>query len=110
MANEKNLVSLADRTKEEQREIARKGGIASGEARRKKKTTAQLVNLMLNSKLDNEKKEELKILASELDDEDLNVNSLLIAGQIKSAINGNTNAFEILQEYQNKAEKDRYGF
>lgn len=36
-----NLVSLADRTTEEQREIARKGGIASGEARRRKKTLAQ---------------------------------------------------------------------
>lgn len=36
--NEDNLVSLADRTTEEVREIARKGGIASGEARRRKKT------------------------------------------------------------------------
>ena len=35
--NEENLVSLADRTTEEQREIAKKGGIASGKARREKK-------------------------------------------------------------------------
>ena len=106
MANEQNLIPNSMRTPSELREMTRKAGIASGEARRKKKTTAQLVNLMLGSKLNEELKEEVKVLASELDDEELNVNSLLIAGQIKSAINGNTNAFEVLQEYQNKAEKD----
>lgn len=37
MANEENLISLGDRTTDEQREIAKKGGIASGEARREKK-------------------------------------------------------------------------
>lgn len=34
----KNLKPQSGRTKDEQREIARKGGIASGEARRKKKS------------------------------------------------------------------------
>lgn len=37
MANEKNLISLGDRTTNEQREIAKKGGIKSGEVRREKK-------------------------------------------------------------------------
>ena len=35
--NVENLVSLADRTTEEQREIARKGGIASGKVRAERK-------------------------------------------------------------------------
>ena len=94
------------RSPSELREMTRKGGIKSGEARRKKKTTAQLVNLMLSSKLTEENRDEIKQMASELDDEDLNINSLMIAGQIKSAMKGNTNAFEILQQYQSKAEKD----
>jgi hypothetical protein len=34
MANEKNLIPMNERTEEEQREIARKGGIASGASRR----------------------------------------------------------------------------
>ena len=38
LANTENLVSLADRTMEEQRAIASAGGKASGEARRKRKT------------------------------------------------------------------------
>ncbi|MBQ8044092.1 MAG: hypothetical protein IJ272_08115 [Clostridia bacterium] len=37
MANEENLVDLRTRTTEEQREIARKGGIASGKARAERK-------------------------------------------------------------------------
>ena len=43
MANEKNLVSLKDRTTAEQREIARMGGKKSGEVRRAKKTFRQLM-------------------------------------------------------------------
>lgn len=35
--NDENLISLADRTTEEQREIARMGGIASGHSRRERK-------------------------------------------------------------------------
>jgi len=41
MANEQNLRPQSTRSKSEQREIARKGGIASGEARREKKLLSQ---------------------------------------------------------------------
>lgn len=48
MANgQENLVDLRDRTTEEQREIARKGGKASGEARRKRKTFKEELLLLL---------------------------------------------------------------
>ena len=43
-----NLVSLADRTTEEKREIARKGGIASGEARREKATMKRTLEKLLD--------------------------------------------------------------
>ena len=43
-----NLISLADRTTEEQREIGRKGGKASGEARRRKRDMRELMKLMLD--------------------------------------------------------------
>ena len=38
-----NLVSLADRTPDERSEIARMGGIASGEAKREKKLMSQIL-------------------------------------------------------------------
>lgn len=52
MANGKdNLVSLADRTTEEQREIARAGGIASGEARRRKRTLRQIAEMLSDKQI-----------------------------------------------------------
>ena len=51
MANEtsKNLIPQSKRTKEEQREIAKKGGIASGVARREKKTVQKILNDFLST-------------------------------------------------------------
>lgn len=42
-----NLVSLKDRTKEEKHAIAVKGGIASGKARRLKKSMKDILEIML---------------------------------------------------------------
>ena len=51
MTNEtsKNLIPQSERTKDEQREIARKGGIASGIARREKKTVQKILNDFLST-------------------------------------------------------------
>ena len=49
MANEKNLIPFDERTKNEQREIARQGGIASGIARREKKTVQKILNDFLST-------------------------------------------------------------
>ena len=46
MAGVDNLIPQNKRTKTEQREIARMGGIASGEARRKKKTLKDLADMI----------------------------------------------------------------
>ena len=48
MANEKNLIPFDERTKNEQREIARQGGIASGIARREKKTVQKILGDFLD--------------------------------------------------------------
>lgn len=49
MANEKNLKPLNERTKNEQREIAKKGGKASGEARRERKELRELMLAALDA-------------------------------------------------------------
>ncbi len=48
MTGEENLIPLNKRTKEEQREIAIKGGKASGESRRKRKLLKDSMNVLLN--------------------------------------------------------------
>lgn len=64
--NESNLIPLNERTKEEQREIARKGGIASGEARRRKKTLKEELIDLLESN-DNNNKISVALLKKALD-------------------------------------------
>ena len=77
MANEKNLIPFNELTESQQREIASKGGKASVEAKRKRKTL----------------KEELLLM---LEDEELQ-QSVAIA-LIKQAQNGNVKAFGMLRD------------
>lgn len=101
MANEKNLVSLADRTKEEQREIARKGGIASqkaqAEKREQKKTIAQALQLILNAKIPDAmaKKMQAQTGISELDYRTALAYSVISTGIKK----GDANALRVIADY-----------
>lgn len=105
MATDENLIPLNERTKEEQREITRKGGIASGKSRKKKKQMHELVSLMLDSKPTEKQAETLMKNFPDLEGEDLTIASSMVAGQIKSAINGNTKAFLALNDLNNKGQK-----
>ncbi len=53
--NESNLIPNSERTPKERQEIARKGGIASGEARRRKKTLKEELIALLETNDNNEK-------------------------------------------------------
>ncbi len=77
MANSKNLIPQNKRTKSEQRKIAKKGGIASGEARRRKKTLKEELLLLLETE-DRQEKISLALL--------------------KEAENGSTKAFEVIRD------------
>lgn len=77
MANNENLVDLRTRTTEEQREIAKKGGIASGKARAARKTL----------------KEELLLLLSQG-----NTQEKISLSLIAQAMDGNTKAFEVIRD------------
>lgn len=77
MANEKNLKPQNTRTKSEQREIARKGGIASGKKRKELKTL----------------KEELLLLLAEGDTQ-----KKISLALIQKALQGNIKAFEVIRD------------
>ena len=102
--NEQNLIPLNKRTKSEQREIAQKGGIASGQARIKKKTTAEIINQMLSAPMNAKSKESAAQFIDGFEEEELTNNVLLCTGLMKSAANGSIFAFEKLQAYQDEAE------
>ena len=75
--NEQNLIPFNERTEEEQRKIARQGGIKSGEVRRQRKTL----------------KEELLLLLDENDNQKNMTVSLLL-----KALDGDIKAFEVVRD------------
>lgn len=105
--NEKNLIPNNLRSPSEVRENGKKGGIASGIARRKKKNTAELINAMLSAKTNGENQELLQNLYGDaIDTAEMDMNALCVAGLISKTVkDGDTKAFECLQSYQSKAEQ-----
>lgn len=77
MANEKNLIPFNELTESQQREIASKGGKASAEAKRKRKTLKDELLLML---------------------EDEEVQKSVAVALIQEAQSGNVKAFGMLRD------------
>ena len=84
MVNADNLVPQSERTKEEQREIARAGGIASGEARRRKRTWRQIAEALSDKAI------RLKNADGTIDDTTYDV--AVVNGQFMKAIKENDTA------------------
>ena len=92
-----NLVSLKNRTTEEQREIAVKGGIASGVTRREKAKMKSAVKLLFSLPVKDPKiKEQVKALG--IDEKDIDNSILPIIGLYNKAIKGNVQAARLLAE------------
>lgn len=97
MANEDNLISLADRTTEEQREIATLGGIASGEARRKKKAMKEQAELLLSLPL-NDKRLKEKVESMGVDPNDVDNQMAMITSIWFKAMKGDVSAATWLRD------------
>lgn len=99
MANPENLVSLGERTTKEQRKIATMGGIASGEARRNKKTYTDAVKWLTNADIKITKgkiKETLE--ANGISTKGLDPTQLATLGLWLGAVYGNAQNFKTLME------------
>lgn len=96
---EKDLIPMNMRTKEEQKEITTKAGIASGVARRKKRTMKELTQLLLNSKpTDKDTIEKIKMVFPDLKESEITNKVVLINEQIKKASLGDTKSFEVVRD------------
>ena len=113
MANDENLIPNSARSPEELRENGRKGGVASGKARQKKKLMKDLVIEMLNSKIwSDELKAKILNVFPEMEDEKMQVQTAMIASQIQKAMKGDTKAFEVMRDTagQKPVEQQVVGF
>lgn len=105
-----NLIPLNQRSEEEVKKITTIGGKASGEARRKKKNIRQLTALLMEKGIDDmqtmKEDPEIKPLVEMIGDEEKTLAALMVAGQIRSAVSGNTKAFVALSEMEEKGRKE----
>lgn len=93
MAGKDNLIPCSERSKEEARELGRKGGIASGKARLRNKHGKELVRALLSmQEADPQIREELRALGIN-PDEMTNEVSMHIRQMQKAQKQGDTGAY-----------------
>ena len=91
----KNLRPQNKRTKDEQKNIAKKGGIKSGEIRRQKSAARDVAKMILSGKIP---MPGAKTLVADIGipETEMNLQAAILAGQAVEAIKGNTRAAEYL--------------
>ena len=82
-----NLIPMNERTKDEQREIAQKGGIASGKARRHKRTMKEAAQIILKAPANAEQTELLRKYG--IAEKDCTNLMVIMAKAVKMASDGN---------------------
>ena len=81
MSNIENLIPMSKRSKNEARELGKKGGIASGKVRKEKRTL----------------KDELEIIMETINKDGVTYQELISTALVKEALKGNTKAYEIIR-------------
>ena len=91
MSNEKNLIPFNKRTESEQREIAQQGGIASGKARRRKRSMKEAADYYL-SLPETDRRSVNALLRDAVDPEDIDNQMAVIKGITARAKKGDPQA------------------
>lgn len=95
MSNEKNLIPFNKRTESEQREIAQQGGIASGRARRRKRSMKEAADYYL-SLPETDRRRVNALLRDAVDPEDIDNQMAVIKGITARAKKGDPQAANVL--------------
>lgn len=95
MSNEKNLIPFDQRTEEEQRTIRSAGGIASGAARRRKRSLKEAADLYLSLPVTDQRKWN-RISRRYVDPEDIDNQMAMIIGLVDAATSGDARAAKII--------------
>ena len=99
-----NLQNLRTPTSDEAREIGRKGGIASGEARRKKKACAEIAMRVIGSELSGADRSKVEKVTGPLGDDEATLYAAALAQVVTKAVKGDLKAFRELQNVVEKAQ------
>ena len=96
MANEKNLIPYSERSENEARENGRKGGIASGESRRKRKLLKDSMNALLELPVSSTR-EYNALIKMGIDIEDIDNSQLIVLALFNKAKSGDVAAIKELR-------------
>ena len=105
MANEENLIPASQRSKSEARENSKKGGIASGASRRRKKAlrTALKEAMTMQLKELHPDMQAAIMKAAKLGDAEITVGDAVWGSLIRSACGGNSQMMKILLDVSNES-------
>lgn len=95
MSNEKNLIPFNARTESEQREIAQAGGIASGAARRRRRSMKEAADYYL-SLPETDRRTVNKMLRDQIAAEDIDNQMAVVVGIAEQAKRGDARAANVL--------------
>ena len=95
VSNEKNLIPFNERTESEQREIAQKGGIASGAARRRKRSMREAADYYL-SLPETDRRRVNAMLRDSIEPEDIDNQMSVVMGIATAAKQGDSRAANVL--------------
>lgn len=108
--NDENLIPFTERSPREHQELSRKGAIASNKVQKQKKMMREVVQNLMKMELNADTvatlKEKLPFLESGMD-----MQTAMVMGQMKSAIDGNSKAFELLSnmnDTERESKTDEY--
>ena len=93
-----NLIPMNKMTEAEQREIARMGGKASAESRKRRKTAKEIAQTILSTQLNAAQIEEILDGAKDLIGEDKSAYAVMIAKMVQEANRGNVQAFTAVRD------------
>lgn len=98
MANEQNLIPFtSDQSREEAKKNGQKGGIASGEARRMKRTLREQMELLLSLPIQDENTKAF-ITSLGIDPDQIDNGTALVVSMYQESLKGNTKAFELFRD------------
>lgn len=106
--NPQNLVQNQDRTRNEAGKMSQKGGLASGEARRKNRHMRDLGQMIAKGKPNLDVIDQMKSTLPDVADEDLTTKMLLMMKQYEKALNGDTKAAEFIRDTIGEKPTDKY--
>ncbi len=95
MPNEQNLITFSERSESEAREMGRKGGIASGVSRRRKKSLKQAADYFLSLPV-TDRRHAKKLERRQVEAEDIDNQMAMISGLWEAACAGDARAAKVL--------------